>query len=1081
MRARILTTILGILLVGDAITQNDIGRFKNFTIRDGLSQSSVIDIFQDRKGYIWFGTSDGLNKFDGINFTVYKNNYKDVNSLSDNSIIKILLEDSQNNLWILTGDRAINKLSLQTEQFQRIIPRNNDPNSIPEYHSLHIFDEDLQKNIWISTDKGLFKIDNSTTKVAKYSFPQTGDSAGKNINPVRAFKDKKGNLWFYSQKGIFLYDYKNNTFVQFESKEGSLLSNKIFRIFEMDSSQLCIVNEKGINLYLSKENKFLSYPFPEKLSFLNYKKLSTPAIADNKGNIWIGTANGLLRFDLGLKTFKLYSHSMQPGSLSSNLITKITTDKSGNIWIGTINGLNQYIPSSDNFVNYYRNENKNPDDYISEIMILNNNEVWVWGKMQENGGSYLSCVNKKAKTLESYVYRTFKHISASGSLVFRPLIDKDGNLWFGSFSNGAMQYIPQSKKFRHYFNNPNDATSIIENDVWGFTEDFDGNIWIALYESMARFDTVTGSFTNYKPKFKYENKNVSYTLMNMVTDRKGNIWIASAGAGLIHLNPKSYSFKAYMCNPNAKNSISSNRIQQVFLDKSGKIWLAHHNNGVDVFDPETGVFRNMKHNPSDPNSLSNNMVRVIAEDLKNNIWIASDGYIDCYNPITKKFTHYKSKDNVHTGILADKALCIYADSKGNVWFGTSGGGLSKFNYNTGKFIHYTEIEGLSNNVVYGIVEDKQNNLWLSTNRGITKFDTKNLTFTKYYESSGLQSDEFNQGAYFKSSTNQIYFGGINGFNVFDPLSIGQDTVTYGTILCCIQFSGKQVPVIHPAKRLIINPNKPNRVLKDSSGYYLPLAASYLNKIEIPHHVKVFTLEFTSIMLTNSRSYSFRYKMEGFDTDWNHAVNRNYATYTNLPPGEYVFKVSAANSDGYWNPNAYELKITIIPPFWKTWWFITLIVITVLCFIRLFIYLRLKNLKRSKAILEHKIKERTRQIAEKNEELQLRNIEISKQKEEIMFQARQLKSELIMNNKVSEMALLRAQINPHFLFNTLNNLYSLVYKKSDDAPAAIMKLSEIMRYMLYDANIDKVPLEKEINYLKSFIELQLLRIKNKDFI
>ncbi|HEY4786656.1 MAG TPA: histidine kinase, partial [Bacteroidales bacterium] len=458
-----------------------------------------------------------------------------------------------------------------------------------------------------------------------------------------------------------------------------------------------------------------------------------------------------------------------------------------------------------------------------------------------------------------------------------------------------------------------------------------------------------------------------------------------------------------------------------------------------------------------------------------------DGCIDRYDPSLHQFIHFKSKSTDFTGIIADKALCMFEDQLGNIWFGTSGGGLSRYDKRTGKFRHWTETDGLPNNVIYGIEADNLGCLWLSTNKGLSRFDIKKNSFKNYDESDGLQSNEFNMAACFKSHDNKLYFGGINGFNAFYPEKIVEDTFTPPTVITGIQLFNKEIQVISPDKGKLIDKDHPTRIIRDDRTEYLPQDISYSDEITLTYREKVFTLEYAALFYKSPEKTSYRYKMENFDPDWNYAGNRRFATYTNLPDGNYIFKVTAANSDGTWNPKPTILKIRVLPPFWKTWWFMLCEGIFIFIAIMLIMRIRVMNLRHAKEALEKKVNERTHEIKEKNEELELRNLQILKQKEEIAFQAQQLKTELTAQNQTSELALLRSQINPHFLFNTLNNIYSLVYQRSEDAPEAVMKLSEIMRYMLYEATSEKVLLANEINYLKSFIELQLLRIKNREFV
>jgi ligand-binding sensor domain-containing protein len=1069
MKTRTLALALNIFWLSVS-AQNNIGKFSNFSIKEGLSQSTVKDIFQDKKGLMWFGTGDGLNKFDGKKFIVYKNNYRNVNSLSDNDIAKILKEDSQNNLWIFTRDLTINKFNLRTQQFHRYLTGNND-SSITPFTNLFSIEEDKENKIWITTSSGVFKFEQN--RIKKYNPLKLPNISGYNDIIPRLKMDLNDNLWLLTQNGLYRYDYKKDNFFCYQLPE--FQNNKILKIIEDCQKRLWIVTTKGLCLYNSASDKFSLFPLVEK-RYLNYSNLfDIPILCDHIGNIWIGDNEGLIKFNAGDKHYHFYNHTSGSSSLSNNKITKIVKDKSNQIWIGTADGLNRYIPSTDNFTRYFHNPKLKHDNFISNIITLYNGEVWLMGSRFNSPFTTISNLNIYSNELEEVENNKCDPNSIANSFVTTPFIDNYGNLWLGTFTNGIIKYTPQSNKFNHYYSAPGNPKSLGSHAVFGFTEEKSGNILIALDNfGLSRFDTVAKTFQNFKPDLKVK-KGDQYSFTSMLTDKKGNIWIATTGAGLVRYDGQTGISKIYLYD--SKKNLIENVIKAITIDFKGKIWAAHSLHGIDIFDPLTETFVNLRHDGKNINSLSNDNVWAIAEDQNHNIWISSDGYIDCYNPLQKKFKHYKSKSNGTSGILVNTAICIYPDRRGNVWFGTLGGGLSMFDAKSNKFNHFTELDGLANNTIYGIVEDQQNNLWLSTNRGISKFNMQSHTFINYHEKEGVQSEEFNQYSFFKSSTNQIYFGGINGFNVFNPAKIIQDTIVPNTILTGINILGKEIQVsMHEEGNGVSNVS----LLKEGTTYYLPIDAAYLKEISIPYQIKVFTLEFATTMYNESERCAFQYKMENFDGDWNNVGNKNFATYTNLPAGKYIFKLIAANTDGFWNTKNYELKITIVPPFWKAWWFITFEILLIILMVWFYIFLREKKLKRHKTILERKVKERTKQVEEKNEELRIRNIEISKQKEEITYQANQLKSEMQHQNKISEIALLRSQINPHFLFNTLNNIYSLVNKKSEEAPPAVMKLSELMRFMLYEANTDKVSLEKEINYLKSYIGLQLLRIKNNDF-
>lgn len=1080
MRTRSLAIIFSLYFTGAISGQSGFGTFSNYSIKEGLSQSTVTGIYQDRNGFIWFGTSDGLNKFDGQKITIYKNNYKNANSISDNWVMAILTEDSKYNLWMLTADWTINKFNLRTHEFKRF-PCPDLFKGAKTINSIYSIDEDKNKNLWISTNEGLCKYDAQLGNFKAYNPFPVSDSVHLKEKLAISFVDSKGTLWFYSFQGLCSYDPAIDAFIQYKAdkdKPTSLLSKQIVRMVKTPDNQTWIITKSGLSRYNVKSNNFTSYPFPDNMLTNNSSLWFRTIIADKKGNIWIGIKTGLIKFNSANKTYALYQENPNAtGTLSDNEITRIFEDKLGNLWVGTAHGLNKYIPETNDFRRCYASNNLPANNHILEIVALKNNELCVITRSSKPEGFDICRLNKTTGILEIPPQNNCEPNNLSNAIITNFLPDRNGNLWLGSFGSGAFKYTPRSGKFDHYVIDPVNP-SASQNSIWSFAEDRTGNIWFSIYSGgIGKFDTTSKKITNfYLDDFRQINH---FSAANLATGKDGEIWIATTGAGLIRFDPNTTKIRNYLNIPGDPNSPSSNIIRHVFIDRSGKLWLANNNSGIDLFDPQSGIFTHFTNDPKNKNYISSNSAWATVQDAEGKIWFAVDGSIDCYNPKKQEFIYYPSKKSSTTGLLTDKALCSYADPDGNVWFGTAGGGLSKFDHSSKTFSHFTENEGLANNVIYGITHDNSGYLWLSTNRGISRFNIQKQTFTNYRENDGLQSSEFNQGAFLKGSNGLMYFGGIFGFNVFSPETFGTDTVVPQTIITGLSFADKQIGVMGPTQKE--KNDSICRLISDSTGYFTTIDISFAKKIILPYTIKVFSVQFAAPEYYTPEKFPYRYKLENFDDAWHIADETNSATYTNLSPGTYIFKVATANSDGYWNKTPTEITIVIIPPFWKTWWFIAVEICLLIGLIWTFIILRERNLKQSKVNLETKVRERTRQIEEKSEELRLRNSEILRQKEEIAQQARQLKTELSTQNKISEMALLKAQINPHFLFNTLNNIYSLIYQKSNEAPSAIMKLSELMRYMVYETNADKVPLEKEINYLKSYIELQLLRLKNKDFV
>ena len=1063
--------------------QTKTGHFHNYNISDGLSQSSVNQIYQDKKGFIWFSTSDGLNRFDGYQFKVYKYNHSNPNSLSENGIFSILLEDSDNNLWISTSDFAINKFNLPKLKFDRFLTNTTDSFSLKPFLKAIFGFEDKHKNIWISTTAGLNKYNKETNKFKRISSDINNPNSLPDNIVNRYFEDSKGYLWFFTASGLCRYDQNTESIIRYFSIKDKLntpSSNVPIKMIEDRFKNLWLLTDKGLNLYNHTKNTFTRFDFLQNVNYSENETFYSNLVADYNNDIWVSTNNGLLKFNTRNFKFIVFKHKQNDQtSISANFITKLSIDKAGTIWIGTKNGLNKYNSENSGFTNYYHNSKDSSQNFISNILFDKSGEIWIISNIQNNMGGTLNKLNTFTGQLESYIDDKEEN-NRSNLRLFNPKIDNAGNLWFGSFGDGVFKYTPKSKNFQIYSYTKYNINSPGGRSVWGMDEDKEGNIWMALYDNgFDKFNPITKQFKHFPPQ-KISSKIPNYAILSIYCGDNDDIWIATEGAGLIHYFTKTDKFEQFITNKNNLNSISSNSVCRTYL-VNNKLWIVTTDAGIDIFDLKTRTFQNLKSRRGDKNSISSNEVWFIFQDSKKELWFSSIHAIDRYIPSTNKFIQYKSKSTDSTGLLAGKALCINEDSEGNIWFGTSSAGLSMYNKKTNKFSHWSESDGLPNNVVYGILEEPKGILWLSTNKGLSKFDIKRNKFTNYGVSYGLQSNEFNQFAYLKTKDHSLYFGGINGFNIFKPDQIEKDTSIIKTALTGFQVFNKEIPIIPPSERYKIKKDDLTKIINNDKGRYLPECITYAKEIEFTYLEKVVTFEFAALNYNNPEKIQYRYKMENFDPDWNYSENRRYATYTNLPAGKYIFKVSACNTDGVWNNRPTEINVIILPPFWFKYWFILLEVLFVIGIIILIIRIRERELTRSRIRLEKKVKSRTQEIAEKNQELEIRNIQILKQKEEIEFQAKQLKVELTLQNKTSEVSLLQSQINPHFLFNTLNNIYSLVYQKTDTAPIAVMKLSEIMRYMLYDASAEKVSLIKEIEYLNSFIELQLLRIKHKEFI
>lgn len=620
-----------IFLVNALNAQTNIS-FNHLTVENGLSQSAVTCIFQDKNGFMWFGTQDGLNRYDGYNFKVFKNTPGNPETLSENFIFSIY-EDNYGSLLIQTQSGNLHKYNPLKESF---IVIDSDSVNLREAkgNSVLAFFYDRGNVEWsggLSRETGL-KMENKSTGEIKYYLNDPNNNFSLSDNKVYSvLRDKSGNLWVGTSNGLNRFDEKNDRFYKYKNIPGntnSISDNWVWPIFE-----------------------------------------------DSKGNLWIGTVRGgLNKFDPVTGVFTSFKNDpVNPKSINDNFIFSIYEDRSGIIWVGTnTGGVNYFNPSAQIFEHYYK---------IPEI---------------KN--------------------------SLSDNSVMSMFVDKKGIYWIGTRDGGLDKFDYQQKKFTNYSHNPSDKNSLINNSV------------SVIYE-----------------------------------DRSGLLWLGTFNQGLSVLDPITNTFQSHTHNPSNTNSLSDNRIYSIIEDKSGTLWIGTYGGGVNKFDKQTGIFTRYVHDENDSLSLSSNIAWSLLEDDQGNIWIGTfGGGINKLDKSTATFIHYKNNPEDSASLLDDAVIRLFKDSKGNIWIGTTKG-LSRFLPESNSFKSYIEKDGLANSFVYGILEDDKGNLWISTNDGISKFDPVSEKFNNYYVEDGLQNNEFNQNAFAKDfKTGNLLFGGKNGFNVFHP-------------------------------------------------------------------------------------------------------------------------------------------------------------------------------------------------------------------------------------------------------------------------------------------------------------------------
>jgi signal transduction histidine kinase/ligand-binding sensor domain-containing protein/class 3 adenylate cyclase/ActR/RegA family two-component response regulator len=613
-------------------------------------------ILQDSKGFIWFCTQEGVNKYNGYSFALYKHNPEKPNSLSDNWVSS-LYEDRDGILWIGTQSGGLNRFEPVTEQFTRYTHDPNNPNSLSIDRISAIY-EDRSGGLWIGTNGGgLERFDRDTEQFTHYSHDPDNPNSLSHNQVSAIYEDHFGVLWIGTNGGgLARFDQKSEQFTRYihdSNNPNSLSHNQVSAIYEDRSGVLWIgTNGGGLERFDRKSEQFTHYTHDLK----NANSLSIDRISaiteDSSGVLWVGSGTwdgsyagqGINRLDRAREKWTHYSNNPnEPNSLSGNNVLSIYADQTGAIWIGTwLNGVNRFDPAKQKFQSY-KIEPDNPDG-------LHGDGVWA-------------------------VYE-----------------DRVGTVWIGTTNGGLTRLNRTSGKFTSYTHNSNDPNSLSSDNAWAIYEDRSGRFWVGGDAGLNLFDQTTEKFIHYQYNSDDPNS-LSYNQVSIVyEDRVGTIWIGTFGGGLNKFDPTTGKFTHWVHEPNNPNSLSENLILAIHEDQSSNLWIGTYGGGLDKFDRATGKFTHYQHDPDNPNSLSSNRVGSIYEDPSGNFWITTEGGLNQFNPATEQFTHYTQKD----GLASDYLGSILADNEGNLWLSSSKG-LSKFNPQTKTFRNYDVEDGLPGN------------------------------------------------------------------------------------------------------------------------------------------------------------------------------------------------------------------------------------------------------------------------------------------------------------------------------------------------------------------------------------------------
>ena len=803
-----------------SFTQEREIQFNHISTSKGLSQSSAIAIEQDKLGQIWVGTRDGLNKYDGNTFTVYRNS-SEKNSISNNDILSIL-EDKDGLIWVGT------------------------------YNGLNTY----------NPKKNLFT--NYTHQKEKTSLSN---------NTIWTIKEmSNGEIWIGTSDGLSIFNKKTKTFTNVyknKDKQNSLVGNHVLSILETKEKDIYIGTTKGFSKLISRRDtnfKFKNFKTIEnsKNSVISVQDL----IEDAAGNLLIASAeNGVLKFTTFSNKLEVY---VSNNKIHKN-VRRLAFDAQNKLWIGTYEGL--YILDKSQNLTTLKNE-------VSNDKSLSKNSI---------------------------------------KSIFK---DKKGAIWIGTYYGGLNIWDPANVNFINYTTNTfntNLSYSVVSS-IEKYTEEI---IYLGTEGKGINILNIKENTIKYINQEKYRaltNNNIK----SLLIDQNKLLWVGTVNSGINLFNINKNTFVNDQLNSNLKEYLKNVGVYEIKASQKKVLWIGTFGKGLVAYNTQKKTYTTFLHNSKDKNTITNNLIRAITIDSKNNVWVGTQVGL---NRIANKehITRYFYDSEIKSG---DDISTIFEDSNQTIWVGTKAKGLYKLNGSSFEKIPL-EIKNLPISYVHSILEDVAQNLWISTNKGILKYNPANGSTLLYNQKDGLISNEFNDNSSLKIGESQFFFGGPNGVTSFNTNTFNVNNYAPQVIITDFKIKNKSI-------------------LVNDTATILENTIQYTNKLALSHEQGNFSIQFAIPNFLNPKNNSYKYRLRGLEDDWVY-TSENTASYTIQNPGNYVFEVKGANSDGVWNTASTTLKIQVSPAPWRSWWAFLLYAILILTALYFLI-----TIQQSKTKLKYKL-------------------------------------------------------------------------------------------------------------------------------
>lgn len=799
--------------------------------------------------------------------------------------------------------------------------RLNTENGLSQNTVLSIL-QDKTGFMWFGTKDGLNRYDGNFFKVFKYDEKNPGSIGNNTIWSLLQTSD--GKIWVGTDKGIFIYHPDRDFFTFFDLKtENNEYIKDVVLDMQIDKSGNIWIASKNLFRYSTRTGKLETMIFLDREHTSQLSRIWSINI-DRGEQVWISIYHGgIKRYNPIENNFKSYTRDATGNNFSSSLTSKTINIDNDHLLIGSFNEELRIMDIATGKIVPYNIENEKENKlFVRDINVFSDGNCWIGTE----AGLYIH--NIKNKNTIHLTHNVSDQYSLSDNAIYSMYEDREGGIWIGTYFGGVNYFPRPYSYFKKYYPIEN-RNSISGERVSGICEDSSGNIWIGTEDAgLNKLDVQNDTFECFSPSsdFNQHTNTINYHNVHDILIDGDLLWVATYSHGINVLNLKTKLWKYYL-KGEEDGMLNNNDIFALFKDSSDRIWVGT-STGAFLFDRETEKFILQE-------QIGLHFISDIIEDSFGQIWFStSDIGVYCFNPRSKECKLYPHDPSDPHSICFYKIICMFVDSKKRIWFASESRGICRFDEKTQQFVRYGMNDGFTNDVIYKILEDNDGNLWLSSNSGLMRFNPETKMIRTFTQSNGLPGNQFNCKSGYKDKTGKMYFGCLNGFVTFHPSEFrSNDCIPYVAIT--------NFQLLNKEKNLSQNKIK-------------------TSPITLAYDQSSFSIEFSALSYVSPEMNKYAYKMEGLESDWNYISSIQKITYSNLPPGKYIFRVKASNNDGLWNEKGDSVEISILPPFWKTSWaYFIYILVSLISGFFIFQYYKKKieNKNRSRQILFENEKEK----------------------------------------------------------------------------------------------------------------------------